>query len=213
MIHLAYCNGNIHITSGNARFSQDGTRLEKVGSGSNTVTISYNWRDNSRDHGDGFIINGVFWDNKQGGYGDKGSMTKEVDITPAPQPVSVPSTSSDAIQKRLVFDTIKGINSANRPLWRINPTAGRDAGFLSQYGVLPFDPTTTTDEYAGTHEIIWNNINFPVDGNYTIEMMVDDSVVLYLKKGNVEEFYIRAGGSSASLTPSQMMEYINQRFN
>jgi hypothetical protein len=38
-------------------------------------------------------------------------------------------------------------------------------------------------------------------------------VPVYLKKGNEEEFYIRAGGSSASLTPSQMMEYINQRFN
>lgn len=38
-------------------------------------------------------------------------------------------------------------------------------------------------------------------------------VPVYLKKGNEEEFYIRAGGSSASLTPSQMMDYIKQRFN
>lgn len=38
-------------------------------------------------------------------------------------------------------------------------------------------------------------------------------VPVYLKKGNDEEFYIRAGGSSARLTPSQMMEYIKQRFN
>lgn len=37
-------------------------------------------------------------------------------------------------------------------------------------------------------------------------------VPVYLKKGNDEEFYIRAGGSSARLTPSQMMEYIKQRF-
>ena len=97
-------------------------------------------------------------------------------------------------EKRNVFDTVKGINSANRSLWRINPTAGRDADFLSQYGVLPFDPTTNTDEYAGTHEIIWNNINFPVDGNYTIEIMVDDSVVLYFKRGNDEEIVFKKNG-------------------
>ena len=112
--------------------------------------------------------------------------------------LSKASTSSDAIQTKLVFDTIKGINSANRSLWRIHPTAGKDASFLSQYGVPPFDPTTTTDEYAGTHEIIWNNINFPVDGNYTIEIMVDDSVVLYFKKGNEEEIVFDKNGFTAT---------------
>jgi len=188
--HGGDCNGNIRIQSDNATFSDDGKYL--IGSGK--VQIRYDWRDNSRDHADGFIINGVEFNNKAAGYGDKGSITKEVNIAPAPQPVSVPSTSSDAIQKRNVFDTIKGINSANRPLWRINPTAGRDASFLSQYGVLPFDPTTTTDEYAGTHEIIWNNINFPVDGNYTIEIMVDDSVVLHFKRGNDEEIVFKKNG-------------------
>ena len=38
-------------------------------------------------------------------------------------------------------------------------------------------------------------------------------VPVYLKSGGDEEFYIRAGGSSAKLTPSQMMQYIKQRFN
>ena len=38
-------------------------------------------------------------------------------------------------------------------------------------------------------------------------------IPVYLKTGNEEEFFIRAGGSSAKLTPSQMMEYIKQRFN
>ena len=37
-------------------------------------------------------------------------------------------------------------------------------------------------------------------------------VPIYLKNGNDEQFYIRAGGSSAQLTPSQMTEYIKQRF-
>lgn len=38
-------------------------------------------------------------------------------------------------------------------------------------------------------------------------------VPVYLKNGGDEEFYIRAGGSSAKLTLSQMTEYIKQRFN
>jgi hypothetical protein len=37
-------------------------------------------------------------------------------------------------------------------------------------------------------------------------------IPVYLKNGTDEEFFIRAGASSAKLTPSQMMEYINQRF-
>ena len=32
--------------------------------------------------------------------------------------------------------------------------------------------------YAGFHEIVWNNITFPEDGNYAISTMVDDNVVL-----------------------------------
>lgn len=36
---------------------------------------------------------------------------------------------------------------------------------------------------------------------------------VYLLNNGQEEFYIRAGGSSAKLTPSQMTDYIQQRFN
>jgi len=38
-------------------------------------------------------------------------------------------------------------------------------------------------------------------------------VPIYLKNNGTEEFYIRAGGSSAKVPPSQMDEYIKQRFN
>jgi hypothetical protein len=38
-------------------------------------------------------------------------------------------------------------------------------------------------------------------------------IPVYLKTNNEEEFFIRAGGSSAKLHPSQMMEYIKQRFS
>jgi hypothetical protein len=182
-------NAALIIESGNLTFSPDGKSL--VGTGD--ATIRMGWSDNPNTAGvavDTITIQDKTWTR----VGRSGNETHNITIAPPVAPVSEPSTSSDAIQKRLVFDTIKGINSANRPLWRINPTAGRDAGFLSQYGVLPFDPTTTTDEYAGTHEIIWNNINFPVDGNYTIEMMVDDSVVLYFKRRNDEEIVFKKNG-------------------
>ena len=42
----------------------------------------------------------------------------------------------------------------------------------------PQGPNASTDDYAGFHDIIWNNIKFPADGNYAISTMVDDSVVL-----------------------------------
>lgn len=38
-------------------------------------------------------------------------------------------------------------------------------------------------------------------------------IPVFLRNGSEEEFYIRAGGSSAKLTLSQMNEYIRQRFN
>jgi hypothetical protein len=38
------------------------------------------------------------------------------------------------------------------------------------------------------------------------------NIPVYLKQGNIEEFYVRAGASSASLSPSQMTDYIKQRF-
>tara|TARA_B100001113_G_scaffold351447_1_gene350523 strand:- start:853 stop:7662 length:6810 start_codon:yes stop_codon:yes gene_type:complete len=40
-----------------------------------------------------------------------------------------------------VFNTVSWMQRANRQLWRINPSAGKDADFLNQFGVLPFDPT------------------------------------------------------------------------
>ena len=42
----------------------------------------------------------------------------------------------------------------------------------------PDYPNASTDDYAGFHEIIWNNIVFPEDGNYSIATAVDDNVVL-----------------------------------
>ena len=37
-------------------------------------------------------------------------------------------------------------------------------------------PIVESNDYAGTHDIVWNNIKFPVTGNYQIEIEVDDEV-------------------------------------
>ena len=73
-----------HKTDGNAiGFSDDASKtLEKIGSGSNTVTITYGWKDHGRNHADGLIINGIEWNNKapefSGSRGKTMSLKKSV---------------------------------------------------------------------------------------------------------------------------------------
>ncbi|NBX71524.1 hypothetical protein EBQ91_01230, partial [bacterium] len=49
--------------------------------------------------------------------------------------------------------------------------------------------------YAGTHTIIWNNINFPITGNYRIQIAVDDNVSLYITDSikNIETLIRKEG--------------------
>ena len=42
-------------------------------------------------------------------------------------------------------------------------------------------PIAETTDYAGTHNIVWSNINFPITGNYMIEIEVDDEVELKIE--------------------------------
>ena len=59
--------------------------------------------------------------------------------------------------------------------------------FLNEYGISPFNTITKKDEdYAGTHVIRWEHITFPADGNYQIEVEVDDRVKLFIgnRSGN-----------------------------
>ena len=93
------------------------------------------------------------------------------------------TTTLSPIKNVTVFNTIDYISKANRTLWRINPSAGAGSGFLNQYGILPFDPNSNdaqSESYAGTHTIIWDNINFPADGEYIVRIAVDDNVTLYI---------------------------------
>tara|TARA_B100000676_G_scaffold185713_1_gene182628 strand:- start:1227 stop:7121 length:5895 start_codon:yes stop_codon:yes gene_type:complete len=58
----------------------------------------------------------------------------------------------------------------------------------------PDHPNASTDDYAGIHDILWNNIKFPNDGNYSIEIMVDDNVVLTFIHPGREDIVIRKDG-------------------
>jgi hypothetical protein len=94
--------------------------------------------------------------------------------------VEAPSSPNSPIQVKKVFNTLDYISKANRTLWRTNVNG--KGGFINEFGICPFDTsvTLTDNPYAGTHTIVWNNINFPVDGSYRIRMGVDDSVTLFI---------------------------------
>ena len=52
----------------------------------------------------------------------------------------------------------------------------------------------SSDDYAGFHEIIWNNLNFPEAGNYAISVMVDDNTELTFTKPNRKDIVIKKDG-------------------
>ena len=94
---------------------------------------------------------------------------------------SSPIITSD-IQVKKVFNTIDYIDKADRPLYRINPTPS-DGDFISKFGVTPIkldSPEAQDGSFAGTHQIRWSNVEFPVDGLYTVTIGVDDNVTLYI---------------------------------
>ena len=110
------------------------------------------------------------------------------------------STDTKGEQTKNVFNTVDYIDKANRQLWRTN--VYDRGGFLNDYGVCPFDTVTNLDDnpYAGTHKIVWPSVNFPIDGNYTIEVEVDDNVELSIgqevqisKKGFVDNTSVSTG--------------------
>ena len=73
--------------------------------------------------------------------------------------------------------------------------------------------TGDTNDYAGTHTIRWNNVRFPVTGNYKIGVMVDDNVRIEIgtkQKGNVVNIYKKGfvGNSGRSTGKSEYIENI-----
>ena len=79
-----------------------------------------------------------------------------------------------------VFNTIDWINRADRKLWRTN--ISDRGGFINELGVCPFDTRKALPDnpYAGTHTIRWDGLDFPADGNYDIEVEVDDNVNIFI---------------------------------
>ena len=78
-----------------------------------------------------------------------------------------------------IFNTTDYIDKADRKLWRTN--LYNNASFLNEYGVCPFNTITKKNEdYDGTHVIRWEHVSFPADGNYQIEVEVDDRVKLFI---------------------------------
>ena len=130
-------------------------------------------------------------------YDINGNKCKFV-VDPPPKPNQKAISSVETHQ---VFNTIDYINKANRQLWRTN-VYGR-GGFLNQYGICPFDTKLNLEDnpYAGTHRIVWDNITFPIDGNYDIGVQVDDNVTLTIIGGGKEEVIRKdgfAGDNNAS---------------
>ena len=119
---------------------------------------------------------------------------------PHPPKKTGKSTKSKGVQTREVFNTVDYIAKANRQLWRTN--VYNRGGFLNDYGICPFDTKLQLKDnpYAGDHTIVWPNVNFPIDGNYQIEIEVDDNVDLTIgnqvnltKKGFMEGTSVSTG--------------------
>ena len=161
----------IESSTNKAKFSADGRKLEYDGDGEITLTLQ--WDDNPKIAGvavDKIEIGDQVWDQK----GGKGSVTRKIKVKPT-------RSSTGQLESNVtVFDTVDYINKADRKLWRTNVYG--NGGFLNQHGVCPF-PTRKSlpdNPYAGTHVIRWANVKFPKDGNYIIEMEVDDDAKVFI---------------------------------
>ena len=132
-----------------------------------------------------------------GKYKEKGEVTKTIsvkgsskqNVSGTQKPTKAPENSSIVKQgfSGEVFNTVSAMGAANRRLWRTN-VYGR-GGFLGEYGVCPFDTkqNLTDNPYPGTHIITWPKVEIPADGNYDIEIEVDDRVKLTLANEVIEK--------------------------
>ena len=91
------------------------------------------------DAGVGFFDDLVCSVNNGRFYGISGSSCNFVVDPPVKK-----ANSTQKGERAHVFNTVDYIQKANRKLWKINPSAGKDANFLNQFGVLPFDPTVVS---------------------------------------------------------------------
>ena len=167
-------NCSLTITSGSLKFSSDGRKIE----GSGKATIVMNWNDKPGTAGvavESIRIGKTTWTQK----GRSGSETHVITIDPPKQSKGAESGSSTSRlgdKVKNIFNTIDWIKRADRQLWKINPEAGKDAGFLNQFGVLPFDPTAVAEVKK---EVLVDKVIGPAV-KPTAKMVVEDGKT-YLK--------------------------------
>lgn len=97
-------------------------------------------------------------------------------------PDDIKSDKSSGIETISVFNTADYVDKAHRKLWRASPQPSGQ-NFIADYGVMPFpmdNAAANANDYAGVHLLIWEYINFPVDGQYEITVGVDDNVKIYI---------------------------------
>ena len=131
--------------------------------------------------------------------------------------IQLQGSTKSKIQTKEVFCTtggqwIKPTSCPKGQMWRINEVGDADTaqGFLNEFGVTPFNPREEVEgnPYAGTHKIVWNNVNFPVDADYNIKVAVDDSVELVFEGPEGINLVRKAGFNNGRSTgPSLYTEY------
>ena len=136
----------------------------------------------------------------------KNLQESRVKVSPPPKG----STDTQNIETHKVFNTIDYINKANRQLWRTNVYSR--GGFINQYGICPFDTKLNLDNnpYAGTHQIVWDNVDFPIDGNYNIGIQVDDNVTLTISGGGKEEVIRKVGFAGDTNASTGKSDYVRR---
>ncbi len=174
-------NSRLKILEGDVVFSRDGKKL--IGGG--TVKIRFEWDDDPNDAGIAVrqvrIRGGKLLGSNRGSKDEKGQDTDTFTLPRPDRSTRLASNSDKGVRERTVFTTRDFIDKADRPLWKTNYTAAPEGDFVNYYGISPFDIQSNearSDDFAGSHTIRWNDLNFPVDGNYGIEVAVDDNVTL-----------------------------------
>ena len=134
-------------------------------------------------------------DSKKGGGSQDGGDSYVLIQKSEDEPKDDDNLRIPVLKNKGVFNTRNFITKSNRELWKINPGVFSKDSILSKYGVCPFDTSVTLREnpYAGTHVIVWEEVKFPISGNYKITLAADDSVKLYI--GNRESGGFRKDGS------------------
>jgi len=190
-------DSHLEIKSGDAVFSDDGKKI--IGT---KATVEFGYYENPTTNSEAvrsIIIGNVSFEKKEKPKNKKqsGTVRKQVTISTPAAPAAAPTVQNppppagSSIVKQgfagEVFNTVGAMGAANRRLWRTN-VYGR-GGFLGEYGVCPFDTKQNLKDnpYPGTHIITWPKVEIPQDGNYDIEIEVDDRVKLTLANEVIEK--------------------------